>query len=78
MAGILARMPAAGLKLIKNAKLELGGLSADGITLETLIILAVLFVAVVVGVVFITLGQRRPFSLHLLSISPYKEQADQL
>jgi preprotein translocase subunit SecY len=59
MAGILARMPAAGFRLIKNAKPELGGIGADGIYIETLVILAVLFVAVVFGVVFITLGQRR-------------------
>ena len=60
MAGILARMPGAGWDLIRNAKLELGGgLGNDGVYVETLIILAFLFVAVVVGVVFITLGQRR-------------------
>ncbi len=59
MAGILARMPGAGYKLIMNANLELGGIGSDGVHLETLIILACLFVAVVVGVVFITLGQRR-------------------
>ncbi len=59
MAGILARMPAAGLELLQNATYTLGGGSGNGITLETLIILAVLFVAVVVGVVFITLGQRQ-------------------
>jgi preprotein translocase subunit SecY len=59
MAGILARMPAAGFKLIKNAHLQLGGFTSDGIYIETLVILAILFVAVVVGVVFITLGQRR-------------------
>lgn len=59
MAGILARMPAAGLRLLKNAHFELGGGAGQGIYVETLIILAVLFVAVVVGVVFITLGQRR-------------------
>ena len=35
------------------------GLSAGDIGVETLIVLAVLFVAVVFGVVFITLGQRR-------------------
>jgi preprotein translocase subunit SecY len=58
MAGILAQMPGAGLKLLKNAKFQLGG-STDGIYIETLIILALMFVGVVVGVVFITLGQRR-------------------
>jgi len=59
MAGILARMPGAGWDLLKNAKYELGGVGSDGVYVETLIILACLFVAVVVGVVFITLGQRR-------------------
>jgi preprotein translocase subunit SecY len=59
MAGILARMPAAGYNLIRNASFTLGGLNNDGIYVETLVILAILFVAVVVGVVFITLGQRR-------------------
>ena len=59
MAGILARMPAAGLKLINNANWQLGGLGNEGIYIETIVILAVLFVAVVFGVVFITLGQRR-------------------
>ncbi len=59
MAGILARMPAAGYNLIRNASFTLGGLNNDGIYVETLVILAILFVAVVAGVVFITLGQRR-------------------
>ncbi len=59
MAGILARMPAAGFNLVRNANFSLGGLNNDGIYVETLVILAVLFVAVVFGVVFITLGQRR-------------------
>ena len=59
MAGILARMPAAAGELIKNAKFELTGLKPGVIGVETLIILMVLFVSVVFGVVFITLGQRR-------------------
>lgn len=59
MAGILARMPGAAVDLFKNAKLQLVGLSPGRVGLETIIILIVLFVAVVVGVVFITLGQRR-------------------
>jgi len=59
MAGILAQMPGAGVSLISNAKLELVGVKTGEIGIETLIVLAVLFVAVVVGVVFITLGQRR-------------------
>ncbi|MEM8679838.1 MAG: preprotein translocase subunit SecY [Planctomycetota bacterium] len=58
MAGILARMPSAGIELLKNAKFELGG-SNDGIYIEKIILLALLFVGVVFGVVFITLGQRR-------------------
>ncbi|MBN1589280.1 MAG: preprotein translocase subunit SecY [Pirellulales bacterium] len=61
MAGILARMPGAGLDLIKpilENGLELG--SAGGqVGVETLLVLAVLFVSVVAGIVFITLGQRR-------------------
>jgi preprotein translocase subunit SecY len=59
MAGILAQMPGAGFQLFRNAEFELGGVGSDGIYIETLIILAVLFIAVVAGVVFITLGQRR-------------------
>jgi preprotein translocase subunit SecY len=57
MAGILARMPGAGFDLLKQASFELVGLQEIGI--EALIVLAFLFVAVVFGVVFITLGQRR-------------------
>ncbi len=58
MAGILARMPGAGLTLLQGAKLELG--AAQGETgIETLLVLAVLFVSVIFGVVFITQGQRR-------------------
>ena len=61
MAGILARMPAAGVDLLKP-------LLEDGLTLggghgqmgvEKLIVLVALFVGVVCGVVFITQGQRR-------------------
>lgn len=59
MAGILAQMPMAGLSLIQNSSLELGGGSAGKKGIEVLIVLAALFVAVVVGVVFITLGQRQ-------------------
>jgi len=58
MAGILARMPMAGYQLldpiIRNG-FELGG--PDGV--QKLLVLAVLFVGVVTGVVFITQGQRR-------------------
>ncbi len=58
MAGILAQMPGAGFELINDATLELGaGQGKKGI--EDLLILACMFVAVVVGVVYITLGQRR-------------------
>lgn len=59
MAGIVAAMPGALTELISNSKFELMGISAGSIGLETFVILAVLFVAVVFGVVFITLGQRR-------------------
>ncbi len=59
MAGILARMPGALVDLFQNAELQLVGLSQSRIGVETLLVLAFLFVAVVFGVVFITLGQRR-------------------
>jgi preprotein translocase subunit SecY len=58
MAGILARMPAAGIELLQSASPELSG-SGTTFGIEDLIVLAVMFVAVVTGVVFITLGQRR-------------------
>jgi len=57
MAGILAQMPAAGYKLISNASMELG--TTTGLGPTDLMLLAMMFVAVVVGVVYITLGQRR-------------------
>jgi preprotein translocase subunit SecY len=58
MAGILARMPYAGYQLLQQASLDIS--SAGGkLGIQGLIILAVVFVAVVTGVVFITLGQRR-------------------
>ena len=64
MAGILARMVPVGYKdiykRIQEQGLELGGGSnAGGIGVETLLVLAVVFVAVVVGIVWITRGQRR-------------------
>lgn len=59
MAGILARMPGAMINLIKNAEFELLGFGSSRTGIETLIVLCFIFVAVVVGVVFITLGQRR-------------------
>ena len=57
MAGILASMPSAGWSLLQQFQPELG--STNGIGPEKLLLLAAMFVAVVVGVVFITLGQRR-------------------
>ncbi len=61
MAGILADMPSAGLQLL-SPMLENGfelGSSGGQFGVETLLVLAALFVAVVGGVVFITQGQRR-------------------
>lgn len=57
MAGILAQMPNALMRLFGNTSWELG--ATAGYSIETVIVLAVLFVAVIAGVVFITLGQRR-------------------
>jgi preprotein translocase subunit SecY len=58
MAGILARMPGALIGLLKKATWEVGtGPEQTGI--ETLLVLAALFVAIVFCVVFITQGQRR-------------------
>ena len=58
MAGILANMPGAGWDLLQRASLELGG-GGSKLGIEGLMLLACMFVAVVMGVVFITLGQRR-------------------
>ncbi|MGD9721866.1 MAG: preprotein translocase subunit SecY [Pirellulales bacterium] len=58
MAGILAGMPGAAVDLLSQSSLELGSGSGK-LGLEVLLLLVVLFVAVVAGVVFITLGQRR-------------------
>jgi preprotein translocase subunit SecY len=58
MAGILARIPAAIQALI-NEFLAGGVHIGDNRGIESLMILAILFVAVVVGVIFITQGQRR-------------------
>src|SRR6478672_2006462 len=58
MAGILAGMPGAILRLADQSSIELGTGSGK-LGLEVLILLVILFVAVVAGVVFITLGQRR-------------------
>ena len=57
MAGIVAQMPGALSLLFQNAEFRLTGFTSTGI--EVFIALAGLFVAVVLGVVFITLGQRR-------------------
>jgi preprotein translocase subunit SecY len=63
MAGILARMPFAIyddlVKPIQENGLELGGGGRGSVGVETILVLAVLFVAVVFGVVLITQGQRR-------------------
>jgi len=58
MAGILAGMPGAGKQLLDQTQFQLGG-SSGKLGVETLVVLAAMFVAVVFGVVFITLGQRR-------------------
>jgi preprotein translocase subunit SecY len=58
MAGILARMPYAGYQLLQSASLELSG-AGTKLGIQDLMVLAVTFVAVITGVVFITLGQRR-------------------
>ena len=61
MAGILARLPAAGYTLIEpmwKGGLEIGT-GRGQIGVETLLVLAVLFVSVVTGVVLISEGQRR-------------------
>ncbi len=59
MAGILASMPGAIYSLADEATFELGGSGAGQLGIEVIILLLILFAAVVAGVVFITLGQRR-------------------
>lgn len=59
MAGIVAQMPGALTQLISGANFELTGIANGRIGIETFIALIVLFVGVVLGVVFITLAQRR-------------------
>jgi preprotein translocase subunit SecY len=59
MAGIVADMPAAFWGNIGNFKFELTGFNQSTIGIETVIALIILFIAIVVGVVFITLAQRR-------------------
>jgi preprotein translocase subunit SecY len=61
MAGIVADMPGAAYNLLRpiaEEGLTLGG-STGAMGVEKLLVLAVLFVFIVAGVVFITLGQRR-------------------
>jgi preprotein translocase subunit SecY len=58
MAGILARMPGAAFDMIRQSGRELGG-GGGKFGPETWIVLAILFVGVVAGVVFMTQGQRR-------------------
>ena len=59
MAGILASMPGALVQLFNQSEFELGASAGGKLGIEVLLLLVVLFVAVVAGVVFITLGQRR-------------------
>jgi preprotein translocase subunit SecY len=59
MAGILAQMPMALYELVRNMRPELTGLSRGQVGVETLVVLLLLFVGVVFGVVFITMGQRK-------------------
>jgi preprotein translocase subunit SecY len=58
MAGILAAMPSALVELTSDTNWELGG-GGGKMGIETLLVLAALFVGVVAGVVFMTQGQRR-------------------
>lgn len=59
MAGILARMPSAGLRLLQGTSFELGGGGGSQNGPEHILVLAIVFVAVIFGVVYITQGQRR-------------------
>jgi preprotein translocase subunit SecY len=58
MAGILADLPGAVYSLLDTSSLELGS-GSGRIGVEVILLLLILFFAVVAGVVFITLGQRR-------------------
>jgi preprotein translocase subunit SecY len=58
MAGILAAMPSALVELGSDTSWELGG-GGGKLGIETMLVLAALFVGVVAGVVFMTQGQRR-------------------
>jgi preprotein translocase subunit SecY len=59
MAGIVAQMPEALYQLLSNSSFQIGGGGGGSYSLETLVVLAVVFVGVVLAVVAITLGQRR-------------------
>ena len=59
MAGIVAMMPGALMGLLGNASFELTGFGSGNVGLEKILMLILMFIGVVVGVVFITLGQRR-------------------
>jgi len=59
MAGIVAQMPPALHNFLGNASLSLQGTSSGSVGLEKILMLIAMFVLVVVGVVFITLAQRR-------------------
>ena len=59
MAGIVAQMPGALTRLIGNSNFELSGLGNGTVGIELFIALGLLFVGVVLGIVFITLAQRR-------------------
>jgi preprotein translocase subunit SecY len=59
MSGILAGMPGAMVELFQQSEFELGASAGGKLGIEVLILLVFLFLAVVAGVVFITLGQRR-------------------
>jgi preprotein translocase subunit SecY len=59
MAGILAEIPGRMYQLYSQSSMTLKGIGTGEMGIETLVILLLLFIAVVFGVVFITLGQRR-------------------
>ncbi len=59
MAGIVAMMPGALQSLLLNAQFKLTNLNSGEVGLEKMIVLALVFVGVTTGVVFITLAQRR-------------------
>lgn len=59
MAGILARMPFPIIELANQISQEGLNVGGEGVSVVKLLVLVVLFVAVITGVVFITLGQRR-------------------